>query len=324
MLGVAHDGLEHEGEQEPQHGGALQAGGAGRAAHREEQDEGGRQEQVHRDHVDPRDQQRVELVARRAGVAGVRARAGHHGAQVHGGPRQRERRPRGGTGPDGGGAVDEGHARPAGAALGGDAHDEQGRHGHHDRGHDEVTGHPPRVQMRQDHDAAHEGLRGDAGQQAHGEPEGAPVGAAQVPQGQEHGGGDDHQDERQRPVAELDVAVDAHLRGVGEGLGRALGPRGAAQAGTGEAHGAAGDDDADLGRQGRHGEGHGGLREALRQAGGEPGRGGPGRGGGGGHGVLPIVRRRGTGDGSGPPAEPAERGRDGHGAPQGEHEQGEG
>ena len=151
----------------------------------------------------------------------------------------------------------------AGPALGPDADHEQCGHGHHDGGDDEVPGHPPRVELGEHHDAADDRLRGDAGQQAHGEPERAPVGAAQAPQGQEHGRGDDHQHEGERAVAELDVAVDAHLGRVGERLRGALRPGGAAQAGAGQADGAAGHDDADLGGQGCHRQGEGAPRDAV-------------------------------------------------------------
>ena len=65
--------------------------------------------------------------------------------------------------------------------------------------------------------------------------------------------GDGRQGEGQVPVAELDEAVDAHFR-VLTRVRPCSGATGAAEAGRGQPHGAAGDDQQCLADQGKHGE----------------------------------------------------------------------
>ncbi len=123
-----------------------------------------------------------------------------------------------------------------------------------------------RVEADEHHDAAEHGV-------AHDHPELRPAepGEAAAP-GLGGAGGDDRpsdrraQDVGEHPVAELDGAVEAHLAGRRQAVVGALGPGGAAEAGTGQPHGTAGDDDDDGHDDGRHrrtADGPGGRRPAL-------------------------------------------------------------
>ncbi len=179
---------------------------------------------------------RVQAVTDGVGVAGVRAaaghrhpdddhrRAGHHGEPGQG-PHCRwhhgHRR-----------AVRLAHPAPQGVR------DEQQQHRHHevdadDRGMQLGTDGDP-TDHRLCHDAEHDRQR-----QRH-----RTASPGTVCQGGQQGGArDQHQHEREQPVAELDRSVHAHLGGGGVRLVGAPGPGGTAQAGRGQPHRPAGDDD---------------------------------------------------------------------------------
>ncbi len=108
------------------------------------------------------------------------------------------------------------------------------------------------VEAGEHRDAAEDRLGGDAGEHAQRD-ELEPAAPGPLRQhGVERRDREDHDDEGEQTVAELDEVVDRALVGAhrGEGAGHALGPGRAAEAAAREAHDATGDDDADLGRRG--------------------------------------------------------------------------
>jgi hypothetical protein len=159
--------------------------------------------------------------------------AEHHseGGKERDGGRHRPHDPR-----QGGVAGSEEPAGPAESTI----NQQRGKH-HQRHGHQEVQAHYPGVEVREHRDAADDGLRRNAGQEAEGQQEEVPALLAEVPQVHQHQGGDCCQGEGQEPVAELDEPVDAHLSGVHQGGVSAARPRGAAQPGCRQPDRSAGD-----------------------------------------------------------------------------------
>ena len=131
--------------------------------------------------------------------------------------------------------------------VAGAAH-ERGRQRDEHHREQEVRHDGPRVESGQDGDAAEDGLGGDAGEDADRDA----VQPAALRPVREHdpqrGEGEHGDDARQRAVAELDEVVELALGRAhrGERPRLALRPRAAPEPAAGEAHDAAGDDDADL------------------------------------------------------------------------------
>ncbi len=185
---------------------------------------------------------RVEAVARRIGVARVRAAAGHDGAEVDHDPQDDVHR----DDPAGGSA---GRVRPRRTPR--TAEHEQDRGGDQQHRQDQVQRHDPRVEVGQHADAADDGLERHAEHDDQGEAALLPRRGGPAPDRDVQA--DDHGDEdvRQHPVAELDDTVAAQLAVRRERLVGALGPRRAAETGAGQAYEAAGQDDHGVGDDGR-------------------------------------------------------------------------
>src|SRR5699024_1376156 len=140
------------------------------------------------------------------------------------------------------------------------AADEKGRDADGDRRRDEVPGHDPRIELRPHGDAADHGPDRNDGEHTGVEPEQAGAVRAAGPQHEGDADTEDGQDHGDEPVAELDVAVDAHRRGGHERIRGALGPIRAAEPGAGEPDDAAAQDDSRL----RDEHGPGGDADLLR------------------------------------------------------------
>ncbi len=124
--------------------------------------------------------------------------------------------------------------------------DEHRREGdQHDRD-DEVQPHHVGVQPGEDGDAAEDGLCGDGQPLEQGQAEEVRPLPTHADDREERGDHDDRQDEGQQTVAELDDAVDPHLRRVHERVVRAARPGGATEAGGGQPDGTAGGDEDEL------------------------------------------------------------------------------
>src|SRR5699024_11878285 len=136
--------------------------------------------------------------------------------------------------------------REAGAGVAGAAY-EIGRDADGDRRGDEVPGHDPRIELRPHGDAADHGLDRNDGEQADVEPERIGALLAMLPQHEGDADTEDGQDHRDETVAELDVAVEAHLTSGHERVRGAFGPVRAAEPGAGEPDDAAAQEDSALG-----------------------------------------------------------------------------
>src|SRR5699024_11306914 len=104
-----------------------------------------------------------------------------------------------------------------------------------------------RIALRPHAKAADPGLDRNDGEQADVEPEQIGALLAMLPQHEGDADTEDGQDHRDESVAELDVAVEAHLTSGHERLRGAFGPVRAAEPGAGEPDDAAAQDDSALG-----------------------------------------------------------------------------
>jgi hypothetical protein len=186
--------------------------------------------------VDLGDRLRVQVVAGRAGVAGVWAAAGHPGADHqyasgHDRDDPAERADRRGYGQPG---------RPV--RFEGAPPERVRRRDHRHRG-QEVQPDHPRVEVGEHRQPADHRLRRDAERGGDGEQSQGPAPGALPPRGDHRG--DDHGGEREgeQAVAELDHPVHAHLGGRHVRLVGTAGPGRAAETGFGQSDGAAGPND---------------------------------------------------------------------------------
>ena len=136
-----------------------------------------------------------------------------------------------------------------------DARDEHGCERDQHDGREVVQPHDVGVEVCQHGDAADDRLERHVQADHERQPEQIAPFTAHPHDEEEHRDRHDHEDEGQQAVAELDDAVDPHLRRRDEGLGGAARPRRAPESRSGEPDQPAGADDRHLNRQRRPGRG---------------------------------------------------------------------
>ena len=256
VLPVADPGL---GDDQPDEhrGAALDDLRGGQRAGRHDGGERQAHEQEHQVGVQLGDSAGAEGQPLDLGVAGVRAGAGDEGAEDedhrgrgHERTRQDAQLPSYRWGPRAGDALEQ---------CGSPDDQREARQ--------EVQDQHVRVQTRQHEQPTDDGLQRHHHRLYEGEP--APgLRCADADDRDEQGDAHQLHDHGDQAVAELDVAVAAEGRGVGQAAAGAAWPGRAAQAGAGDADGGAADDEQDLQRQRRPGEppdgGHATDRSATR------------------------------------------------------------
>nr|BFF11538.1 hypothetical protein GCM10025699_28410 [Microbacterium flavescens] len=159
----------------------------------------------------------VEAVPRSAAVAGVRTGAGDQNADDD----RDDHEHAGEVGCEG---IPAGYGAYARTGRGVDAHDEHRRERHEHDGGEVVQADHVGVEVREDGDPADHGLQRNVEADRQREPEKVGPLPPHPHDEEEHQDRHDHEHEGEQAVAELDHAMDAHLRRRDEGLRGAAGP----------------------------------------------------------------------------------------------------